>query len=355
MTGVAVEADSLRRHANLIVRALGGRPADAAIVADALVDADLCGHRSHGVRQLPYYAGQIRSGDIDVGSDPEILADGGPLAVVDGRHGFGHVVAANAVEVCAELARRHRLAAVAVGNANHIGRLGAYTERLVASGHIALLFVNFQGGDQQLAPFGGIERRLTNNPLSIAAPGPEFPIVLDMALSQAAESRVLHAADLGAEVPEGWLLDADGNPSTDPHDYVAGGTLLPVGGTAGGHKGYALIVVLELVVDLLAGTALCGPGEPPFSNAFVLIALDPAGAATTRMDDVAAFVAWVKSSRVQHGAEILVPGELEARRRREADGIVRLDDVTVAQLDELAASLDVPARLGRSATSPPAS
>jgi N-acyl homoserine lactone hydrolase len=338
-------ANDLRRHAAELVGALGARRADAERVAAALVDADLCGHRSHGVRQLPYYAGQVQAGEIDVRAELEVVLDGSGLVVLDGHRGFGQVIAGEVAEMADVRAREQGVATLAVRNAGHIGRLGEYTERLAEAGLVAIMLVTAQGADQQIAPYGGIERRLTNNPLSLAVPGPEFPIVLDMALSEVAESRVLHAAEIGAEIPVGWVLDADGRPSTRPEDYVDGGSLLTLGG-AGSHKGYSLIVLLELIVGLLASVALCGPGSPPFANAFVLIAIDARQAAGERSREVAELVAWIKSARRRDGAsEILIPGELEHRRRRAAGDVVALDSVTVAELDGLARQLGVSSRL----------
>ncbi len=346
MTEARFGADGLRRHAAELVGALGARAGDAERVAAALVDADLCGHRSHGVRQLPYYAGQVRAGEIDVRAKLEIVLDAPGLLVLDGHRGFGQVIAAEVAEMAAVRAREHGIAALGVRNAGHIGRLGEYTEVLSRAGLVALLFVTAQGADQQIAPHGGLDRRLTNNPLSLAVPGPEFPIVLDMALSEVAESRVLHAAEIGAEIPPGWVLDADGRPSTRPEDYLEGGSLVTLGAGAGSHKGYSLIVLLELIVGLLASVALCGPAAPPFSNAFVLIAISPRDAAEARRREVAELIAWIKSARRRDGAsEILIPGELEHRRRRAAGDVVALDTVTVAELDDLAGQLGVASRL----------
>lgn len=338
-------ADELRRHTAQLVSALGARPDDAQRVAAALVDADLCGHRSHGVRQLPYYAGQVQRGEIDVSAETETVREAPGLTVLDGHRGFGHVIAADVAQRVADGARSRHVAAVAVRNANHIGRLGEYTEMLAGRGLAAILLASAQGADQQIAPFGGIDRRLTNNPLSLAVPGPDFPIVLDMALSEAAESRVLHAADLGVPIPSGWVLDADGRSATDPGAYLRGGSLLPMGGAAGSHKGYSLIVLTELIVGLLSEVAFCGPAAPPFSNAFVLVGIELAGAEDRRGGEVRELIAWIKSARRlgSESGEILVPGELEARRRRASDGAVTLDAVTVAQLDELAEQLGVPA------------
>jgi len=141
------------------------------------------------------------------------------------------------------------------------------------------------------------------------------------------------------------VLDADGRPSTRPQDYLDGGSLVTLGG-AGSHKGYSLIVLLELIVGLLASVALCGPGSPPFANAFVLIAIDARGAAAARSREVADLIAWIKSARRRDGAsEILIPGELEHRRRQAAGEMVALDAVTVSELDDLAGRLGVDSRL----------
>jgi uncharacterized oxidoreductase len=339
-------AGEVRRHAAGLLAALGATPRDAERVAAALVDADLCGHRSHGVRQLPYYAWQVERGEVDARAEIETVLDAPGLMVLDGHRGFGHVIASEVTELVASRAAANGLAAVAVRNAGHIGRLGGYTESLAERGQVALLLVTAQGADQQIAPFGAVERRLTNNPLSLAAPGPEFPIVLDMALSEAAESRVLHAAEIGAEVPAGWVLDADGRPSTRPQDYLDGGSLVVLGAAGGSHKGYSLIVLLELIVGLVASVALCGPAAPPFANAFVLIAIDVRASAGERSGEVAELISWIKSARRRDGvSEILIPGELEYRRRRAAGDVVALDPVTVAELDELAGKLGVDSRL----------
>jgi uncharacterized oxidoreductase len=265
--------------------------------------------------------------------------------VLDGGYGFGHVVAMRATERAAERASRFGVATVAVRNANHIGRLGEYTERLAGRGQIAILLATCEGAIKQVAPFGGIDRRLTNNPISFGVPGPDFPIVLDMALSAVAESRVLQAAERGIDVPEGWILDAAGASSTRPADYVDGGTLVPVGGLTGGHKGYALIFLVELIVGLLSGGRISGPDDPRFSNGFVLIAIDaPGGVAGS--STVAGLIDWVKSARLAPGAaEIVVPGELEERRRRAGSSALTLDATTVEELDRLAATLGLTTRL----------
>jgi LDH2 family malate/lactate/ureidoglycolate dehydrogenase len=170
--------------------------------------------------------------------------------------------------------------------------------------------------------------------VSIAVPG---GALLDIALSVVAEGRVDHARERGEALPEGWILDAEGRPTSDPAEYHAGGSLLPLGGPEGAHKGYGLIVLVEMVVGLLTLGGMCDDSGRPFSNAFVLVCIDPGNEARTEyLRQLPAFVRWVKSARPLPGAgEILMPGEPEARRRSAAQ-LVRLDASTSVALRDLA-------------------
>lgn len=339
MTDTAIHADRLVRWVTALLETHGTPAHGAERVATALVDADRCGHRSHGVRQLPYYLEQIERGELFPAADPVVIERRGGLARLDGRRGFGQLVGERATELATSAAPEHAVAAVAVREANHLGRLGAYTERMAEAGLVGILLVNNQGADQQVAPFGSAERRLTNNPISIGVPG---PAVLDIALSVAAEGRIHHAHERGETVPAGWILDSRGAPSRAPEAYLAGGSLLPIGGTEGGHKGYGLIVLVELLVGLLTLGGICGPEERPFSNAFVLVGIDPgADARNTYLEQLPGFVEWVKSARLLPGrGEMLMPGEPESRRRA-ATTEIELDGPTVMALTELGRAADL--------------
>lgn len=327
---MVIEPSALEDWVTELLCARGTHRARAARVAAALVEADRCGHSSHGVRQLPYYLDQIESGELVVDAEPNVVDRRGGLLVLDGRRGFGQLVGERATDLALDAAATHAVSAVAVRNAGHLGRLGAYTGRIADAGMVGILLVNFQGGDPLVAPVGAVERRLGNNPISIGVPG---PAVLDIALSVVAEGRVHQAHERREPLPEGWILDREGRPSTSSADYLAGGSLLPVGG----HKGYGLIVLVEMVVGLLTLGGLSGPVERTFSNAFVLLCIDPGqDARTDYLEQLPAFVQWIKSARRLPGTdEILIPGEPEARRRIAADG-VRLDAPTTAALERLA-------------------
>jgi LDH2 family malate/lactate/ureidoglycolate dehydrogenase len=332
-----IEPVALERWAAQLLRAHGAQAAKADRVAAALVDADRCGQGSHGVRQLSYYVDEIASGALLVDADPVVVDRRGGLTAVDGQHGFGQLVGEYAAELALDAAATHAVSAVAARNAGHIGRLGAYTQRIAQAGMVGILLANFQGGDQLVAPYGALERRLGNNPVSIGVPG---PAVLDIALSVAAEGRVAQAHERGEMLPEGWIMDAEGAPSIDPSDYLSGGSLLPMGG----HKGYGLIVLVEMVVGLLTLGGMSGPGDRSFSNAFVLVCLDPGDESRAEyLRQLPGFVEWVKSALRRPGTtEILLPGDLEQRRRFAAQ-VLHLDAPTSAACAELARRAGIPA------------
>ena len=322
-----------------LLEAHGTPPKGAERVARALVEADRSGHSSHGVGLLPYYVELIGSGALDPTAEAVISERHGALIRMDGRRGFGQLAGEDATELALETATEHGVAAVAGRDAGHLGRLGAYTERIGATGLAGILLANNQGADQQIAPLGSAERRLTNNPISIGVPG----ATLDMALSVAAEGRVYRARDRGERLPAGWILDSEGAHSTDPQAYIDGGSLLPMGGEAAAHKGQGLIVLVDLLVGLLASGGMCGPEERPFSNSFVLVCLDPgADARSAYLAELPAFVDWVKSAAPLAGAPApLIPGEPE-QRAREAGPDVLLDDATLRALNEVGGAAGLP-------------
>jgi hydroxycarboxylate dehydrogenase B len=338
---MVIDPTSLEDWVAELLGAHGSEATKARRVASALVDADRCGHSSHGVRQLPYYLDLTARGELFVDADPVVVEQRGGLLVVDGQRGFGQLVGEFATDLALDSARTHAVSAVAARNAGHIGRLGAYTQRIADAGMVGVMLVNFQGGDQQVAPMGGAERRLGNNPVSIGVPG---SAVLDIALSVAAEGRIHHIHERGEELPDGWILDPQGTPSSDPADYLAGGSLLPLGGAEGVHKGYGLIVLVEMVVGLLTLGGMCGPTARSFSNAFVLVCIDPGEAARREyLRQLPEFVEWVKSARrLPDVDEILLPGEPEARRRTAAN-VLHIDAPTTAALRELAGQAGIAA------------
>lgn len=250
-------ADELSAITAAIFRAVGAGDEDAAVVADSLVDAELCGHPSHGLIRVPEYLKQIREGAIVPDHQPELASDRGATIVVDGHRGFGQVVARRATEWLIERARRHGSAAAAVRGCGHVGRAGVYPELAARHGVIAFAFVNGGGAQPRVAPYGGRQPVFGTNPIAAAVPLPGAePIVIDFSTAAVASGKIRVLRDRDEPLPEGWILDSEGRPSTRAADYYDGGMLLPTAG----HKGYALCLLVELLAGCLTGAG--SPGVP---------------------------------------------------------------------------------------------
>jgi LDH2 family malate/lactate/ureidoglycolate dehydrogenase len=326
--------DELRELARVVLEHVGASADTARVVADSLVEANLRGHDSHGVRRLAPYAQFVRDGDVDPAAEPEVALRRGAVVIVDGRLGFGQLAGRLAVREAAALAREHGVAAVAIRRGAHIGRLGEYVEALALEGFVALAFCNT---DPTVAPFGGRERRLGTNPLAWAAPrrAPSPPLVMDWATAAVAEGKLAVAQARGERAPEGAVVDARGRPSTDPADFYAGGALLPFGA----HKGSGLAVMIELVGGALTQAGLSTLEGHGLGNGTVLIALDVAAFVPREEYEAQAeaFCAALAGTAPADGfEEVLVPGEAEVRTRaRRAREGVPLPAATWSELQAL--------------------
>lgn len=318
--------------------AAGCSPEASRAVVDHLVESNLFGHDSHGVLRYYEYTQAIREGRFQPRAQPEIVQEHACGAVVDGHGALGQVGATLATHLAIRKAAEQGVATVALRNTSHIGRAGAYPLLAARRGMMAQILVNAGRLGYQVAPFGGIDGRLSTSPLAFAAPRRESPpILLDMTTSIAAEGKVRLALNRGDPVPEGWIIDADGNPSTDPVDFKGEppGAMLPLGGSAG-HKGYGLSLMVELLGGALSGQG-CAAGERSLVSNGVLITVYSIPHFTdldAYYDEVEALVRHVKSSRPAPGfKEILLPGEPEFRtaRSRELEGIP-VDDTTWSRI-----------------------
>ncbi|HUS98183.1 MAG TPA: Ldh family oxidoreductase [Hyphomicrobiaceae bacterium] len=331
-----IQAAALRGVVEKLLSAAGASPEEAGIVARHSVAANLAGHDSHGVIQIPIYIDRIDKGHIVPGAKFEIKQESATTTVVDGHWGFGYVVSERATKMTIEKAKTSNVAATTIFRQSHIGRVAAYPLMAAREGMIAIMTADSGRGPKHVAPFGGSEARLGTNPICIAVPADlAGPFVVDMATSAVAAGKIKLAQAQGISIPEGWVIDANGNPTTNPHDYGKGGVLLPLGGPEG-HKGYGLSAMVEILSALLPGL---GFGVEPtgrhndgcFLACFNVEAFRPIA---TFKKEVAEFAAYLKDTKPAAGfEEVLYPGEIELRREEERnrDGIV-VDDKTWSQL-----------------------
>jgi hydroxycarboxylate dehydrogenase B len=335
-----IAREQLETTATRIFAGLGAAPDDARWIATLLVRANLRGHDSHGVIRIPQYAAAVRKGEVDPAAPIAVVAETAVTAVVDGCRGFGQVVARRGTEIAIAKARASGLAAVALRNTSHVGRLADYAEMAARAGLLALLWVNAVHG-LNVAPWGGASRRLGTNPHAVGVPGPDGPaMLLDFATSVVAEGKLRVKRNRKQPAPPGWFLDAAGAPATDPERFYGDppGALLP----AGDHKGYGLALAVEILGGILSGSGAAGPGAGLFQNGTLLVCLDVERflprAEFNRQ--VAALFDWVKSAPLAPGvAQILVPGEPEARLEAELGRAgIALDEETWRQI-EVAAEL----------------
>lgn len=322
-----------------IYRAKGVPPEEAAIVARHQVEANLVGHDSHGIMRTRGYVTLIDKGHIVPGAPYEVERTGATSTVVNGNWGFGFVITERAMAETIEKAKESGVAMAAVRYQGHVGRLGAYAAMAAEQGMLAMIMADSGLGPKFVAPFGGRVSRLGTNPICFAAPAPQGPVVLDMATSAVAAGKIHLARDRGVPIPEGWILDKEGQATTNPLDYYDGGTILPLGGDQG-HKGYGLSVIVEMFCGLLTGLGFGIDPQGRHNDGIFLTVFD-----IERLQDRARFeemmgefIAYLKDTPLAEGFdEILYPGELESRLGAERRGKgIQIDDHAWADLVGLA-------------------
>lgn len=242
-----IMANELTELAVRVLCASNTTCANAQIVAEALVAADMDGLASHGVSRLPDYADQANSGKVDGRAVPDVRQDGGSIVRVDARTGFAFPALRAGLKAGVECAQRTGIAAVAVTNSHHFGVAGHHAERVAAAGLVALGFGNSPAA---IAPWGGVRGVFGTNPIAFAVPRREQPpLVVDLSLSKVARGKVLVARQRGEGIPDGWAFDAQGKKTTAPEAVLSGGTMAPMGGA----KGAALALIVEILSGALTG------------------------------------------------------------------------------------------------------
>lgn len=301
--------DGIRR----ILSAIGLRDRDADIAADVLGRADLSGIESHGAAMLPLYADQVRSGGATARPRVEVVRDHAAVALIDGGAGFGQVPGMMAVEMAAARASTFGLAAISIRNSNHYGAAGIYARDLAERGFVGISTSSVWRA--AIVPTAGSSAMLGTNPIAFAAPvAGGRPFLLDMATSTAAIGKLRLAARAGKPLPDGWALDVEGNPERDAQAALAHVLLSPLGG----HKGYGLATMVEILSSTLSGamqTPLRTVPGPRHDVGHFVMAIDPAvlrGSRAAFEADLADMLNGLRgTARADPGTPVLVAGDPE--------------------------------------------
>jgi hydroxycarboxylate dehydrogenase B len=335
---------NLVRAIEAIALAGGSSAEEARLVAENLVTANVVGHDSHGIGMMPRYVEALLEGGLHANRKVAVKLDAASLLALDGQAGYGQSIGRQATELAIERAKKHGVSITALGNSHHLGRIGHWAEMAVAQGLVSMHFVNVRSY-ARVAPFGGADRRFGTNPVCIAIPLPgQPPFVLDMATSAVAQGKLRVAHNKRVKVPQGWLIDDQGNPTDDPR----WGVVAPLGAMLcfGEHKGYGLSVACELL-----GGALTAGGVDSYENktkrrvlnGMLSIVIDPQklGTAATFEKEAREYLAWLRACRPAPGHDrVRIAGEPEReyRAQREREGIP-VDDETWKEIRDAAAKL----------------
>ena len=347
MAQARVEFDRLRGFLARAFLAAGMRERDAEAIARLMAEADLQGSDGHGAIRLAPYLKRIKAGGVNLHPEIRIVRERAAMALIHGDNGMGHVVMKRAAELAIAKARTAGVAWVGAQWSNHAGPASLYARMAMEEGMVGLYFA--VGNANHLPPWGGLDMLLSTNPIAVAVPaGDEPPIVLDMATTVAAYGKVKAKAAKGEAMPEGWMIDREGKPLTDPK-RAAEGFLLPIGG----YKGYGLAMIVGLLAGTLNGAAMGSDVidfnadvSTPTNTGQAIMAIDPAafGEPEEFRASVDKLVRELRASERMPGVDrIWMPGEQSHERRiaYARDGIPIADAVWAA-LDGVAADLELP-------------
>ncbi|MCH2202106.1 MAG: malate/lactate/ureidoglycolate dehydrogenase [Fuerstiella sp.] len=336
--------DQLTELTTDIFAAAGCDGDEASSVAGHLIGANLVGHDSHGAIRIPSYVQWLQDGKVFANQSMDIVTENDVLAVVDGQFGLGQSIGEQATQLGIDKSSTHGVSVIALRNSGHLGRIGDWAEMAAEADRLSLHFVNTSGAGMLVAPFGGIDRRLSANPFAAGVPtGNGTPLILDMSACTIAEGKIRVALNKGVPVPDGCIIDATGSPTNDPAAfYSEPGSILPIAG----HKGSGLSMIIEMLAGALTGSSCTNPEKSwRVVNGMLSIFIDRSffSSDDAFIPEVTRFIEFVKSSRtIDENGEILMPGEIEQRvRNHRLEHGIDLDDTTWNQICETCRLLDV--------------
>lgn len=342
-----IQAAELKEFATSLLAAGGANGHEALRVADSLVGANLRGYESHGVMRIPFYLDALEQGEVVSGAELSVLRETSATLATDANWGFGQVQAGDLTTRLIAKAKECGTGTGTMIHSSHVGRLGEYCELAAAENLVSLLMVNTHGAARRVAPPGGTAPRLGTNPLAMGVPYQDEPLVLDFSTSATAEGKVRVKKIAGEQCPDGWLLDSNGQPTTDPNALYADppGSILPMGGPQP-YKGFGLALMVDIFAGAVSG-GLCSRETPetPKGNCvfFMFINPDHFGGTQHFADEVNKLATFVRETPRAAGVDrILLPGDPERLTiaQRAAAGIY-LDEENWSQLTSRAAKLKV--------------
>lgn len=342
-----VAPDTLLNFCSSCLEKAGLPAGNARVTGENLVFANLRGIDSHGVIRLKIYTDRIRAGGFNSKAQPTVVSEDASVALLDGQHGLGQVSGLRAMSLAIDKAKKSGMAFCSVRNTNHFGAAAFYAIKAVDQELIGLAATN---AGPTMAPTGGREARLGNNPVAIAIPtGKHPPLILDLATGSAAWGKIFVAQQEGKKIPKTWALDKNGIPTDDPNAAADKGLIQPFGG----YKGYGLSLLIDILTGLLSGggfsthvKTLYQKLETPSDVAHSFAALRvesfmPLPEFRNRVDEMIDLMH--SCPPASDGDRIYVPGEIEheTQVRRKAEGIP-LNSQLSDELDRLADDLKVP-------------
>lgn len=339
-----IQIDAIKKRSIACFEQAGLSSEDAKIITDVLTETEMRGVFTHGFLRLERYINCIKSGGIQTNGNYTVLFDSPSWASIDGNGNLGIVVAYKAMKLAMEKAKETGIGIVNVRGSHHFGAAGYYTSMCADADMAGFAMSN---GDILVAATGSAEKTIGNNPFSYAFPADKYgKVIYDIAMSHTSDQKVLQMEREGKELPAGWIIDKDGNPTIDPSEYMKGGTLLPFGG----YKGYGLAMMVELFAATLSGAAMtkdvhawnaekgqCGN----VGHFFLAMDLSKMGDPAEYKARVDGMIDEIKASKKAVGIEkIYYPGEIEAEKLKKCinDGVIDIADATMESIERVETS-----------------
>ncbi|MFX0198853.1 MAG: Ldh family oxidoreductase [Candidatus Hodarchaeota archaeon] len=345
-----IEKGKLYNFCDTIFKKLNLSSEETAILIDSIIQADMRGIHTHGVMRIPIYVKRFQLGLVNIDCTFKIVEETSSMALLDGNNGIGQVIGTKAMEIAITKALGSGIGCVGVKNSNHFGAAAYFSSMALKKDMIGIAMTNTT---PLLAPTGGTDKLIGNNPISIAIPSnKELPIILDSALSVVALGKIMLAQKKGETIPLGWGLDKFGKDTDDPNKVLEGGIILPIGA----YKGYGLSLIIEILTGVLTGSGYSDGVKSIYKDLknpnrcghlFVAIRIQnfiDLEQFKTRIDDL---IKKIKNSPKLEGVQkIYLPGEIEFENEEKSlkEGIA-LPKQVIEELEKLAKGLDLNLKL----------